>query len=122
MKYEEKIWRSVLLRSDFLQVHSNVGKTGRLQSQGTKGKAVVGCCDPLATPDLESSGFSGRGKKMEKNRTHPGMDHGFGPSQRLGFIFNTMPMALAGFSPSFHATLGFSVQGDAVHRNLNTES
>jgi len=35
----------------------NVAKAGGLKSQGAKGKAVVGYCDPLATPDLKSSGF-----------------------------------------------------------------
>jgi hypothetical protein len=34
-----------------------VAKAGELQSQGAKGEAVVGYCEPLATPDLELSGF-----------------------------------------------------------------
>jgi hypothetical protein len=40
-----------------LDINPNVAKVGGLQSQGTKGEAVVVYCEPLATPDLESSGF-----------------------------------------------------------------
>jgi len=36
----------------------SVAKVGGLQSQDAKGKAVVCYCEPLATPDLESSGFT----------------------------------------------------------------
>jgi hypothetical protein len=35
----------------------NVAKAGGLSSQGVKGEAVADCCEPLTTPDLESSGF-----------------------------------------------------------------
>jgi hypothetical protein len=35
----------------------NVAKVGGLQSQGVKGKIVVGYIDPLTTQDLKSSGF-----------------------------------------------------------------
>jgi hypothetical protein len=38
-------------------LNPNVAKAGGLQSQGAKGDAVVGYCKPLATPDLEPSGF-----------------------------------------------------------------
>ena len=38
-------------------VNPSVAKVGGLQNQGAKGEAVVGYCDPLATPDLEPSGF-----------------------------------------------------------------
>ena len=40
-----------------------VAKVGGLHSQGGKGAAVVGYRKPLATPDMESSGFPRRGKK-----------------------------------------------------------
>ena len=39
------------------QDHPHVAKAGGLQSQGAKGAVVVGYRKPLATPDLESSGF-----------------------------------------------------------------
>jgi hypothetical protein len=42
---------------------NNVAKAGGSQSQGAKGEAVALYCDPLATPDLASSGFPGRVKK-----------------------------------------------------------
>ena len=35
-------------------------KAGGIQSQGAKGAAVVVYCKPLATPDLEPSGFPER--------------------------------------------------------------
>jgi len=35
----------------------NVAKAGAIQSQGAKGAAVVFYCNPLATPDLDCSGF-----------------------------------------------------------------
>jgi hypothetical protein len=35
----------------------NVAKAGGFQSQGAEGAVVVSYCKPLATPDLESSGF-----------------------------------------------------------------
>ncbi len=38
-------------------MNPNVAKVGGLHSQGAKGAAVVGYCKPLATPDMESSGF-----------------------------------------------------------------
>ena len=41
----------------FGYVIPSVAKVGGLQNQGAKGDAVVGYCDPLATPDLEPSGF-----------------------------------------------------------------
>jgi hypothetical protein len=37
----------------------NVAKVGGRKSQGAKGEAVVCHCEPLATPDLASSGFPG---------------------------------------------------------------
>jgi molecular chaperone DnaJ len=43
--------------------HPSVAKAGGCQSQGAKGEAVALYCDPLATPDLASSGFPGRVKK-----------------------------------------------------------
>ncbi len=39
------------------KINPSVAKVGGLQSQGAKGKAVVCYCEPLATPDLEFSGF-----------------------------------------------------------------
>ena len=39
------------------KVNPNIAKAGWLQNQGDKGEAVLGYRDPLATPDLESSGF-----------------------------------------------------------------
>jgi hypothetical protein len=47
-------------------VHPDVAKVGGFQSQGAKGEAVVCYCEPLATPDLEASGFP-EGEK----RWHP---------------------------------------------------
>ena len=41
-----------------------VAKAGGSQSQDAKGEAVTLYCDPLATPDLASSGFPGRMKKQ----------------------------------------------------------
>jgi hypothetical protein len=38
-------------------VHPNVAKVGGLQSQGAKGEAIVVYCEPLATQDMELSGF-----------------------------------------------------------------
>ena len=38
-------------------ISPDVAKAGGLQSQGAEGEAVVGYCDPSATPDLEPSGF-----------------------------------------------------------------
>jgi hypothetical protein len=38
-------------------VNPDVAKAGGHQRQGAKGAAVVVYCKPLATPDLESSGF-----------------------------------------------------------------
>ncbi len=38
-------------------LHPIVAKVGGLQSQGVDGEAVVIYREPLATPDLESSGF-----------------------------------------------------------------
>jgi molecular chaperone DnaJ len=43
--------------------YPSVAKAGGCQSQGAKGEAVALYCDPLATPDLASSGFPGRVKK-----------------------------------------------------------
>ena len=40
-----------------MKVHPNVAKVGGLQSQGVKGKVVVGYREPLTTQDLKSSGF-----------------------------------------------------------------
>ena len=45
------------------RINPNVAKAGGIQSQGAKGEAVALYCDPLATLDLESSGFPGRVKK-----------------------------------------------------------
>jgi hypothetical protein len=43
------------------KVYPNVAKAGAIQSQGAKGDAVVIYCNPLATPDLDCSGFPVRG-------------------------------------------------------------
>ena len=40
-----------------MRLNPNVAKAGGLQSQGAKGEAVVDYCEPLATWDLEPSGF-----------------------------------------------------------------
>jgi hypothetical protein len=45
------------------RINPNVAKAGGSQSQDAKGEAVALYCDPLATPDLASSGFPGRVKK-----------------------------------------------------------
>jgi hypothetical protein len=42
-------------------INPNVAKAGAIQSQGAKGAAVVIYCNPLATPDLDCSGFPARG-------------------------------------------------------------
>jgi hypothetical protein len=55
-----------ILLTQTRQMHScpdNVAKAGGSQSQDAKGEAVALYCDPLATPDLASSGFPGRVKK-----------------------------------------------------------
>jgi len=44
----------------FTDLNPNVAKAGGLQSQGVKGEAVIGYCDPLTTRDLKSSSFPGR--------------------------------------------------------------
>jgi hypothetical protein len=41
----------------------DVAKAGGRQSQGAKGEVVALYYDPLATPDLASSGFPGSVKK-----------------------------------------------------------
>jgi hypothetical protein len=41
-------------------VNPSVAKAGGCQSQSAKGEAVVIYCDPLATQDMGSSGFSDR--------------------------------------------------------------
>jgi len=38
-------------------VYPNIAKAGLIQSQGAKGEAVALYCDPLATTDLDFSGF-----------------------------------------------------------------
>ncbi|WP_319522290.1 hypothetical protein [uncultured Desulfosarcina sp.] len=53
-------------------VNPSVAKAGGSQSQGAKGEAVVVYCNPLATPDLVSSGFPARVKK-EKIIVTPGI-------------------------------------------------
>ncbi|BBO78129.1 hypothetical protein DSCW_55460 [Desulfosarcina widdelii] len=45
----------------FSRLDPNVVKAGAIQSQGVKGAAVVIYCNPLATPDLDCSGFPVRG-------------------------------------------------------------
>jgi len=42
---------------DWGNLNPSVAKVGGLQSQGAKDEAVIIYCDPLATPDLELSGF-----------------------------------------------------------------
>jgi hypothetical protein len=46
-------------------IDPNVAKAGAIQSQGAKGAAVVFYCKPLATPDLDCSGFPVRVKTCE---------------------------------------------------------
>jgi len=43
-------------------MNPNFAKAGAIQSQGAKGAAVVVYCEPLATPDLDGSGFPARVK------------------------------------------------------------
>jgi hypothetical protein len=43
------------------KIDPNVAKAGAIQSQDAKGAAVVIYCNPLATPDLDGSGFPARG-------------------------------------------------------------
>jgi hypothetical protein len=50
----------VLLPSVKMTVSPDVAKVGGLQSQGAKGAADAIYCNPLATTDLESSGFPAR--------------------------------------------------------------
>jgi hypothetical protein len=40
-----------------IDVNPNLAKAGGLRSQGAKGEAPVCYCEPLATPNLEASGF-----------------------------------------------------------------
>jgi hypothetical protein len=47
--------------------HPNSANAGGLQSQGAKGEAVVVYCDPLATPDMESSGFCSVGVILSRD-------------------------------------------------------
>jgi energy-coupling factor transporter transmembrane protein EcfT len=57
--------RALVFDGGWIPAYSNpnVAKAGGSQSQGAKGEAVALYCDPLATPDLASSGFPGRVKK-----------------------------------------------------------
>jgi hypothetical protein len=48
-------------RKLFDRLEPNVSKAGAIQSQGAKGVAVVIYCNPLATPDLDCSGFPVKG-------------------------------------------------------------
>jgi hypothetical protein len=57
-------------------VNPSVAKVGGLQSQGAEGEAIVGYCDPSATPDLESSGFPEGGKRWSK--TEPILEYSVG--------------------------------------------
>jgi len=47
--------------SRLLKINPNVAKAGAIQNQGAKGAAVVIYCNPLATLDLDGSGFPARG-------------------------------------------------------------
>ena len=47
--------------------YPNVAKAGGLQSQDAEGEAVVVYCEPLATKDLESSGFPARVNNVAKS-------------------------------------------------------
>ena len=46
-----------------ITINPSVAKAGGSHSQGAKGEVVAIYYDPLATPDLASSGFPGRVKK-----------------------------------------------------------
>ena len=48
-------------------VNPNVAKAGGLQSRGAEGEAVETYCEPLATKDLDSSGFPARVNNVEKS-------------------------------------------------------
>jgi hypothetical protein len=63
-------------------VYPNVAKAGGSQNQNAKGEAVALYCDPLATPDLASSGFPGRVKKSENY--HYALDCTLGEIQNIG--------------------------------------
>jgi hypothetical protein len=60
---------------EWWKLDPNVAKVGGIQSQGAKGAAVVSYCKPLATPDLEPSGFPDgplpRGPKGQKDGEKP---------------------------------------------------
>jgi len=49
------------------KLNPNVAKAGGLQSQGVEGEAVIVYREPLATPDLMSSGLSRRVNNMAKS-------------------------------------------------------
>jgi hypothetical protein len=48
-------------------VSPNAAKAGELQSQGAGGEAVSIYCEPMATRDLEFSGFPARVNKIGKS-------------------------------------------------------
>ena len=48
-------------------MNPNVAKAGGLQSRGAEGEAVILYCEPLATLDLEFSGFPARVNNMAKS-------------------------------------------------------
>jgi hypothetical protein len=71
-------------------VNPNVANVGGLQSQGAKGEAVVSLLRTLGNAGSGALRLSRRVKKMEKNRTDPGMYRGFVPEIRSRFLlFNT---------------------------------
>jgi len=49
------------------KLNPNVAKAGGLKSQGVEGEAVIVYREPLATPDLMSSGLSRRVNNMAKS-------------------------------------------------------
>ena len=62
--------RRLLTRT--FRVYPNVAKAGGIQSQDAKGAAVGIYCNPLATPELDSSRFPAR-LKTEKIIVFPGI-------------------------------------------------
>ena len=53
----------------------NVAKSGGLHRQGAEGEVVILYCEPLATLDLNPSGFPGTGKQRSKIDAITGMHH-----------------------------------------------
>jgi hypothetical protein len=55
-------WKEAEEASVKKRIKPDVAKAGVIHSQGAKGAAGVICCNPLARPGLDCSGFPARGK------------------------------------------------------------